>query len=346
MNISRKLNLTRRLCQRYASSFVGQHDVEKTPITAKLWEIRKKQLLKERTESNQSTSAPHQILDKVPADSRVEITYAFSSDLLLKDLYLDTSGNVLIGKLFEDLDSLAGTVAFVHCQDDLAESLPPQLVTASCEAISLRRPIPINTDVVMVGQVGWVGSSSLDVSVEIHVLTPSPAGKPLPVQLHSQSPTLLLSSLFTYVARDRASGKAHIVNRLLTDPAAGKGSMGEHTFRTEREKLAAARKATKNSAPAPSLSAQSTEHAGRVQELLARGRTARDMPALANGDSILMPQTQLENCFICQPQNTNTSGRVFGGFLMHRAYDLAESCAYMFGGRLPALIHCDKVRNP
>ena len=41
-----------------------------------------------------------------------------------------------------------------------------------------------------------------------------------------------------------------------------------------------------------------------------------DLPALAAGDAVLMPATALSNTFICQPQQQNMHGRVFGGFLM------------------------------
>ena len=47
----------------------------------------------------------------------------------LRDLYVDAFGNVLIGKLFEDLDALAGNVAFSHCDDNNPLTRPLSLVT-------------------------------------------------------------------------------------------------------------------------------------------------------------------------------------------------------------------------
>ena len=60
-----------------------------------------------------------------------------------------------------------------------------------------------------------------------------------------------------------------------------------------------------------------------------------DMPALAHPSSVLIKYTSHENTLICQPQNVNTAGRVFGGFLMHRAYDLALGTCYTFAGTYP-----------
>lgn len=54
----------------------------------------------------------------------------------------------------------------------------------------------------------------------------------------------------------------------------------------------------------------------RAQKLLAEARSTVDLPALAAGDAVLMPHTSLSNTFICQPQQQNMHGRVFGGFLM------------------------------
>lgn len=40
-----------------------------------------------------------------------------------------------------------------------------------------------------------------------------------------------------------------------------------------------------------------------------------DMPALASSNAVLMRYTALENSLVCQPQNVNMAGRVFGGYL-------------------------------
>ena len=48
-----------------------------------------------------------------------------------------------------------------------------------------------------------------------------------------------------------------------------------------------------------------------------------------------MSSTRLQNAFVCQPQKVNTSGKVFGGYLMHKAYDLAAATGYLFAGAMP-----------
>lgn len=41
-----------------------------------------------------------------------------------------------------------------------------------------------------------------------------------------------------------------------------------------------------------------------------------DMPALADPLAITPAETSLSNTFVCQPQQKNMHGRIFGGFLM------------------------------
>ena len=69
------------------------------------------------------------------------------------------------------------------------------------------------------------------------------------------------------------------------------------------------------------------------------------MPAgLTDGSAVLMDSTRLSNTFTCQPQNRNMHGRIFGGFLMRRAYELAYATVHMFAGTRPRFVQVDRVR--
>lgn len=54
----------------------------------------------------------------------------------------------------------------------------------------------------------------------------------------------------------------------------------------------------------------------QVDQLLSAGRTKIDLPTLADSNDVLMAATSLSNTFICQPQQRNPHGRIFGGFLI------------------------------
>ena len=228
-----------------------------------------------------------------PAEASLQrITYDFSSDASLRHLYTDSKSHVLVGKLLEDLDALAGNVAFLHChQDPLSTSLL-SLVTATVEKIRVLRAIPASQDLVMEGKVIWVGKSSLDILIEL---------------LAADRSCSYLSSIFTYVARDRATNKAVEVNRLLVS------QQEDHALFEERERAAKQRKRPKE--PLADMCKE------RVQRSLDTGNALLDMPALGQPSHVLMRLTSLENSLICQPQNSNTAGRVFGGFLSKNRRD-------------------------
>ena len=137
---------------------------------------------------------------------------------------------------------------------------------------------------------------------------------------------------FTFVARDSATGKAVPINQISPE--------------SEQEKLLWEEAEKRNKLRKQKKSEQKHGDDGdiaRLSALLAEGRVFSDMPALADRDSILLRDTCLQNSFICQPQQRNIHGRIFGGFLMRRAFELAFSTAYAFAGVAPHFLEVDHV---
>ncbi len=64
-------------------------------------------------------------------------------------------------KFLEDLDALAGNVAFWHADDGLPATSPLALVTASVEEIRVLRQMDVQSDIVLSGQVVYVRASVL-----------------------------------------------------------------------------------------------------------------------------------------------------------------------------------------
>lgn len=46
---------------------------------------------------------------------------------------------------------------------------------------------------------------------------------------------------------------------------------------------------------------------------------------------------------MCQPQQRNMHGRIFGGFLMRRAFELGFATTYLFAGSRPSFVRVDEV---
>lgn len=144
---------------------------------------------------------------------------------------------------------------------------------------------------------------------------------------------MALTANFIFVARDYKTRKAAPVNRLSPETEKEKSlyEAAEARNQLRKRKRIVGRKEIENG------------EVNRLEPLLSEGRIFCDMPALADRDSILLRDTRLENSLICQPQQRNIHGRIFGGFLMHRAFELAFSTAYTFAGMMPSFLEVDHV---
>ncbi|XP_058183055.1 acyl-coenzyme A thioesterase 4, mitochondrial-like isoform X2 [Rhododendron vialii] len=201
---------------------------------------------------------------------------------------------------------------------------PLLLVTASVDKMVLKKPIRIDTDLQIAGAVTWVGRSSMEIQLEVTQSTE---------ETTDLSDTVALVANFTFVARDSKTGKSSVINKISPE--------------TEREKVLWKEAEERNQMRKQKRGQQRKEiedsEVDRLKELLAEGRIFCDMPALADRDSILIRDTCLENSLMCQPQQRNIHGRIFGGFLMRRAFELAFATAYAFAGSAPCFLEVDHV---
>ncbi|KAJ7561338.1 hypothetical protein O6H91_03G024400 [Diphasiastrum complanatum] len=294
----------------------------RSPVTAALWSIRSK--IPDKVAEN--GCAETKLLTRTPDESRTSVLYAFSIDPILRELYRSPWNHCRIGKLLEDLDALAGTIAMKHCAGNDGTTRPLILVTASVDKISLKKPIRLDTDLKLAGAVAWTGRSSMQIRMQ--VIQPATDDQ-------SEDSASLIAN-FTFVARDAKTRRAAPVNPLVPQSDEEKELFlkgQEEDSRRKQEKM-------QNEALHSKEVQQKDE---RLRNLLAEGRILIDMPALANRYSVLMQDTKLENALICQPQQRNLHGRIFGGFLMRRAFELAFSTCYVFGGQRPIFLEVDHV---
>ncbi|CAK9309893.1 unnamed protein product [Citrullus colocynthis] len=303
------------------SLWPGMHH---SPVTTALWEARSR-IFERLLDPPKDAPPQSELLTKTPSQSRTIVIYNFSSDFILREQYRDPWNEVRIGKLLEDLDALAGTISVRHCSDDDSTTRPLLLVTASVDRIVLKKPISVDADLKIVGSVIWVGRSSIEVQLDMIQSTEDCS--------NNKSDSVALTANFIFVARDSQTGKAALVNRLSPE--------------TEEEKLlfegAEARSKLRKRKNRGDMWGLDNGYIKRIDALLAEGRIFCDMPALADRDSILLRDTRLENSLICQPQQRNIHGRIFGGFLMQRAFELAFSTAYVFAGMVPYFFEVDHV---
>jgi acyl-coenzyme A thioesterase 9 len=125
----------------------------KNPIVHKLWTARQ--------EAKQQKSRDECDLKRTPSQSQTDISYPFSTDEFLKETYRNPWGQMRFGKILEDLDALAGNIAFAHVQDPHMN-----IVTASVDRIRLRTSPNLETDQHLQGKVTFVGTSSMEIRMQ------------------------------------------------------------------------------------------------------------------------------------------------------------------------------------
>jgi acyl-coenzyme A thioesterase 9 len=299
----------------------------KNPIVNQLWTARvaakerqtKKTTGAETTTTSATTSTTTTTIPagKTPSESHVEITYPFTTDQLLLETYRNPWGKMRFGRMIEDLDALAGNIAFFHVDNpnDL-EQEHPVIVTASVDRIRLRERPTMDSDQHLSGHVTWTGTSSMEISM----------------QCTDNNGQEWLQAYVTFVTLDPVTKKPTAIPPVIpqTDQ--------EHADFQAGAVRAAAKKKRRHSKKTVQL-----EMDDLADALLAEAGPLLNMPSLADPHSILTDATKMQNAMIAQPQVQNLHNRIFGGFLMRRAFELAFSTAYVFGGARPLFLEVDDV---
>lgn len=267
--------------------------------------MRQKEAL--RLNPKDSAKALPKEVTKTCEDSRVELVLPFSSDDILRQQYVSPFGHVRLGRILEDLDAFAGNVAFLHCDDGNPSTHLPNIVTASVDKLDLvPKVINSNQDLKIIGGVTSVGSSSMEVRIDAF-----------------QGPgwPCVLTTFFTMVAMDPTTGKSHRVNRLLpvSDLDALRAVEGE---RRKGERLKVKESALHVRVPSP----EETELVHRFFMDTAKAGTRTEVE---------IASTHQRSLIFCSQQQRNIHNKIFGGFLMKQAFELAFSTAYLFAGHRP-----------
>ncbi|KAG8848843.1 hypothetical protein FRB91_010438 [Serendipita sp. 411] len=246
-----------------------------------------------------------------------EFVIPFSSNPLVLEQYTNAKGGIRTGKLMEDLDALAGGVAYKHLMKpgvaELTGSINDRgfyIVTASVERLDMLSPLtPKNVkDLRLSGQVIYSGRSSMEVVVKMEALGQDNAEE-----------TIMLGR-FTMVCLDAFTNKARPVNPLIpmTEDEKKLYAMGE-ALKTRRQLRG---KQSLNQAP------PSSEEATSLHNLyLKYGDGTRCSDGI---EPVPIGETLLENTMQMYPQQRNIQSKVFGGYLMRLAYELGYSNASIF----------------
>ncbi|KAF9130114.1 hypothetical protein BGW39_003474 [Mortierella sp. 14UC] len=264
---------------------------------------------------------------KTMQQSYTEIILPFATDKALLEEYINFGGTVRHGKIMEDLDALAGAISYKHCDDGKFESSPLTIVTASVDRIDFLKPFGVS-DLRLSGHVTYVGYSSMEVFMKMEEINKNKPGE------HGDT---ILVARFTMVARDALTGKAAQVNPLLLQNDAEKKlfQMGED--HKARKRLAADTALTKR---------PPTQDERFLIHDLYLEYSKYDNPQLKTkkpDDVEWMADTKMSAIQIMQPQDRNIHDKIFGGYLMRLAYELAFCNASVFIKYRPTFLALDEI---
>jgi acyl-coenzyme A thioesterase 9 len=315
------------------------------------------------TETPKSTP-PREI--KTVSDSTIEKVVALSKDAQLRELFTNNWGEVRVGLLLEELDRLAGAVAYKHALGsqtevvgvlshtptgevvgnaqlehgaELMASMPIVIVTASVDHIVLFRPLSIKNDLKIIGRVVLVGRSSMEILLQVNSVIVDP-------QTGRETSERAIEAHFTMVARSRSGDKSVVIPGLQTN-----NKEEEMLFKRAQEARARRKVSLESSIftnlPKPQeheiihklfYNVQDNVELAGMSSLKV-GTREKDLSA----GFIDMQNTFRSSVFAMQPQKRNIHGKVFGGYLMRVAFEQAWCTAYTFSGHLPSFIACDDI---
>eukprot|EP00804_Cyclotella_cryptica_P030027 CCRYP_016949-RB/>CCRYP_016949-RB protein AED:0.11 eAED:0.11 QI:231/0.6/0.66/1/1/1/6/51/448 len=289
----------------------------KTPIVAKLWKTRdwaKRRVMGKLTlgddEYSSVSLAANEVLYDAASESAVAVAGKHPRESQVGIEYPFSTDQYLL----ETYRNPWGEIRFsslVFLYIETANSRP-------------KRP-EINADQYLSGKVTWVGSSSMEIRM---VISDSEDGK-----------NEWLESYFTFVTLDCQTKKPIKICPLNPETDEERVHFELGAVKAQAKKVA---RRNKIEIGRP-LSEESLKIDVRAAQLLDAAGPLLRMPSLADPNSILMDATAHSNAMVAQPQSRNLHDRIFGGFLMRRAFELAFSTAYMFGGDRPLFLEVDDI---
>lgn len=271
-------------------------------------------------------------------DSYIKVDYFFSKDQELREEYRNYYGGIRFGKVMEDMDSIAGAVAYKHCQAtapirSLENSLQKPagssstvrelvIVTASVDRIWLLDNLSLDKDYSLDGLVAAVGTSSIEVVLRLHELSPN-----------SKQKFLRSLATFTMVARNPKTSMAEAVPKLQLD------TMEENRLFCAIEE----RKIKRRHFDEISLFKHPpmSHEIELVHSLFMKSESLKSVNVFDNTKYALMENNTLENAIICHPQERNIYNFMFGGFLMRQAFEIAFANASRYCHGRPHFLGLD-----
>ncbi|KAI9223581.1 HotDog domain-containing protein [Blastocladiella britannica] len=270
-----------------------------------------------------ATFKPRKLVLKHMRDSYVSEQLPFATNPHVREEYVSFYGGIRIAKLLEDLDAMAGSISYTHCDDETPETPPLTIVTASVDRIDLLRRPTLNQDINISGMVTYVGHSSMEITINVEGKNTDNGGVVDPI----------LRARFTMVARDPITNKAVQVNPLVLENDAEKKLFAMGAELKASKKLASTQSLTK-APPTP-------EERLVIHDLWLQSKKY-DQGNLPD-HLVWMEDTKVHSLHITQPQDRNIHNFIFGGYLMRQAFEIAHATASLYSKNHPIFLAMDDI---
>ncbi|CAG9862828.1 unnamed protein product [Phyllotreta striolata] len=244
-----------------------------------------------------------------------------SKDKALRDKYTTFLGQVRIGRLLEDMDIFAVMVVHKHIQNPNKpenEIFPYTIVTAQVDKIDFTEFIPkTGEDIKISGHVSWVGKSSLEVVVWLE-------------QLMHGTWHRITRALFLMATRDSVNSKACIVNSLEPADDREKEILSGGETRKKRRFLMQQNHVSKL---IPDAEEQQLIHNLYIRTMDKDSSVRKVLPH----GCVWMANATISNVIFSHPEERNMHNKVFGGFIMRMAQELAWVLGFTYSKYRPVM---------
>ncbi|KAJ1735257.1 hypothetical protein LPJ72_001966, partial [Coemansia sp. Benny D160-2] len=262
------------------------------------------------------------------SDSVIEAYLSFKDNLALREEYINYYGDIRLGKILEDLDRLAGAVAYKHASDANGNLAPIIFVTAAVDRIDLKATVSPNRNYRLTGTVTYVGFSSMEIYIQLQAV-PEPG--------ESSDPDPNLVARFTMVGRDKYTGKSSQVNPLLLEDEDQRRLAKVSEQIKEHKKEEAERNLLKR---APSVEERLVIHqlwleTNKYQDSM------YELHSMLPSDMVWLDKTSMESVNVCFPSERNVHNKIFGGYLMRLAHELSFANGSVFTRARPSYVSLD-----
>lgn len=262
-------------------------------------------------------------------DSYDECIIPLATSGEVRKTHISASGIVRFGRILEDMDVFAVWLCYRHLQYpgmSFGVPMPVNVVTGLVDNIhSDSIEFPTQYDIKLRGHISWVGRTSMEATMEVLLLAPNVTPK-------------MLTAKFVMVAKKSLSRESAVVNRLVPSNAEEEAIFKKGEMSVQRRKAFQEQSILK---VPPNREERMLLHK-LFQENFDPETYILKSDECPKG-AIWMHDAKLTNVIICQPEFENLYNKVFGGFLMRSAYELAWSTAYLLSGRRPRPHHTDDI---